>query len=153
MRIGVGFDSHPLKEGRRLFLGGCEIPFPKGLSGHSDGDCLIHAIVDAILGALNKGDIGSLFPDTDPRYKEISSIFFLAEVRRILEGEGYKISNIDVVVVCEEPKISSYRRKMAEKIGEALGCPPELISIKGKRPEGLDKETVLSYSVVLLERR
>ncbi|MEO0102838.1 MAG: 2-C-methyl-D-erythritol 2,4-cyclodiphosphate synthase [candidate division WOR-3 bacterium] len=153
MRIGIGFDSHLLKEGKRFFLGGCEIPFPKGLLGHSDGDCLIHAIVDAILGALNKGDIGSLFPDTEPKYKEISSIFFLTEVRRILEAEGYKVSNIDAVVVCEEPKISSYRKKMAEKIGEALGCPPELISIKGKRQEGLDKEVVLCYSVVLLERR
>ncbi|MEO0098183.1 MAG: 2-C-methyl-D-erythritol 2,4-cyclodiphosphate synthase [candidate division WOR-3 bacterium] len=152
MRVGIGFDIHPLKEGRKLFLGGCEIPHPKGLLGHSDGDCLIHAIVDAILGALGKGDIGSLFPDTDPKYKGVRSVLFLEEVGKILREVGVRVINVDSVVVCEEPKIAPYRTEMQKEIGKALGCDPKLISIKGKRPEGLiNKESILSYAVVLLE--
>jgi 2-C-methyl-D-erythritol 2,4-cyclodiphosphate synthase len=153
MKVGIGFDVHPLKEGRRLILGGCEIPHPKGLLGHSDGDCLIHALVDAILGALGKGDIGSFFPDTDPQYKDISSLYFLRETKRILAEEGFRIVNIDTVVVSEEVMIEPYREAMRRKIAEVLACAPEMVSIKGKRGEGvIDKEAIISWAVVLLER-
>ncbi len=153
MRVGIGFDSHPLKEGRRLFLGGCEIPYPKGLFGHSDGDVVIHSIVDAILGALGKEDIGSLFPDTEERYKNISSIYFLKEMRKILEESRFQISNIDAIVICDEPKISQYRKEMEEKIADALGIESHQVSIKGKRKEGMmGNEGIICYAVVLLVR-
>ncbi len=152
MRVGFGFDSHPLREGRKLVLGGCEIPYPKGLFGHSDGDCLIHALVDAILGALNKNDIGSLFPDTDPRYEGVTSLYFLEEVREILARERFKIVNIDAVVISEAVMISFYQERMKNKIGEVLQISPGIISIKGKRGEGFAQDSIFSYVVVLLEK-
>ncbi len=152
MPVGIGFDSHPLKEGRKLFLGGVEIPYPKGLVGHSDGDVVIHSIIDALLGAMNKKDIGFWFPDTDPRYKDIPSILLLSEVRRIVAREGFEVKNIDTVVVCAAPKISPYREAMQEKIAQALGIEKDLVSIKGKRGEGfIQGEVIVSYSVVSLE--
>jgi len=134
LRIGIGFDSHRLVEGRKLFIGGVEIPSEKGALGHSDGDALIHAIIDAILGASGQKDIGVLFPDTDDKYRGISSITLLEKVREIIENE-FEIVNIDSVVKLERPKISEYIPKMKKKIAEALKIPEERINIKGKTGE------------------
>jgi len=134
LRIGIGFDSHRLVEGRKLMIGGVEIPFEKGALGHSDGDALIHAIIDAILGASGQKDIGMLFPDTDDKYRGISSITLLEKVREIIENE-FEIVNIDSVVKLERPKISEYIPKMKKKIAEALKIPEERINIKGKTGE------------------
>jgi 2-C-methyl-D-erythritol 4-phosphate cytidylyltransferase/2-C-methyl-D-erythritol 2,4-cyclodiphosphate synthase len=137
MRIGFGFDSHRLAAGRRLVLGGVEIPWEKGLQGHSDADCLIHALCDAILGALGAGDIGSHFPDTDPAYRGISSLTLQERVGQIAAASGYGLVHADCTVVLERPKLAPYRAAMAEKMALALGVPPERISIKAKTNEGM----------------
>jgi 2-C-methyl-D-erythritol 2,4-cyclodiphosphate synthase len=135
--VGIGYDIHRLIENRALYLGGVKIDFPKGLVGHSDGDVLIHAICDALLGAANLGDIGLHFPPDDERYKDISSIELLKSVRRYLECSNYIAKNVDAVVIAEEPKILPYVRNMKEIISTALGMPIEAISIKGKTNERL----------------
>lgn len=137
MRIGLGYDIHRLVKGLPLILGGVEIPFPKGLEGHSDADVLLHAVCDSILGAIGEGDIGSRFPDTDPRYKGISSRDLLKEVMVLMESKGLKINNLDCVVVAEEPKISPYRDKMIDTMAGILRLPPDALSIKGKTGEKL----------------
>jgi len=137
MRIGTGHDVHRLMKGRPLMLGGVEIPFEKGLLGHSDADVLIHAICDALLGAAGQGDIGVHFPDTDQKYKNISSIKLLAKTCEIIKEKGYKIINIDATVFAEAPKISPYREKMRNIIAAAAGLEPESVNIKATTFEGL----------------
>ena len=130
MRIGQGYDVHRLAEGRDLILGGVKIPYEKGLLGHSDADVLIHAVMDALLGAAALGDIGQHFPDTDSRYKGISSITLLQEVGRLLEERGYVVVNIDATIVAQRPKLATYRLQMAENIAAALYLEKERVSIK-----------------------
>ena len=137
MRIGMGYDVHKLVEGRKLILGGVEIPNEKGLLGHSDADVLLHAIMDALLGAAALGDIGKHFPDTDPAYKGISSIALLKEVGKILQENGYMIENIDSTVIAQRPKLLPYRPQMAENIAAALGIEKEQVSVKATTEEGL----------------
>jgi len=120
-KIGFGYDIHPLVPGRKLVLGGLEIPFPRGLSGHSDGDALIHAVADALLGAMGEGDIGRLFPDTDPRTEGVSSLLLLAGVMARLKSAGWRVVNVDAVVVAEEPKISPHVPAMKNILCPVLG--------------------------------
>lgn len=137
MRIGQGYDVHRLVEGRDLILGGVKIPYEKGLLGHSDADVLVHAVMDALLGAAALGDIGQHFPDTDPAYAGISSIELLRHVGRLLSEHSYIIENIDATVIAQRPKLLSYRPKMAENIAEALGISPGQVSVKATTEEGL----------------
>lgn len=137
MRIGQGYDVHRLVEGRRLILGGVEIPYEKGLLGHSDADVLLHAVMDALLGAAALGDIGQHFPDSDERYKGISSVELLKDVGKILQENGYLIENIDSTVIAQRPKLLPYRPQMAKNIADALGIEPDQVSVKATTEEGL----------------
>ena len=137
MRIGQGYDVHRLVEGRKLIIGGVDIPYEKGLLGHSDADVLLHAVMDALLGAAALGDIGQHFPDSDERYKGISSIALLKEVWKILQENGYMIENIDSTVIAQRPKLLPYRPQMAENIAAALGIEKEQVSVKATTEEGL----------------
>ena len=136
IKAGIGYDIHKLEEERKLYLGGIEIPFPKGLLGHSDGDCLIHAIIDALLGAAGEGDIGQLFPDTDPRYRGVRSTELLEKVAAKLEARRMEIVNIDTMVIAEEPKLSPYISSMQETLSLILGVEKSDIGIKAKTDEG-----------------
>ncbi|HQP57231.1 MAG TPA: 2-C-methyl-D-erythritol 2,4-cyclodiphosphate synthase [Syntrophorhabdus sp.] len=155
MRVGVGYDVHQLVEGRKLFLGGIEIPFHKGLLGHSDGDVLIHSICDAILGAICEGDIGTHFPDSDNSIKGIESTKILLHVADLVHKKGYTVVNIDAVVAAQEPKIAPIRDAMRKNIATIIGISDDRISIKGKTTEGLGfvgrKEGIEVYAVALLE--
>ena len=137
MRIGQGYDVHRLVEGRKLIIGGVDIPYEKGLLGHSDADVLLHAVMDALLGAAALGDIGQHFPDSDERYKGISSIALLKKVGKILQENGYIIENIDSTVIAQRPKLLPYRPQMAENIAAALGIEKEQVSVKATTEEGL----------------
>lgn len=137
MRIGQGYDVHCLVEGRKLILGGVEIPYEKGLLGHSDADVLLHAVMDALLGAAALGDIGQHFPDSDERYKGISSVELLKDVGKILQENGYLIENIDSTVIAQRPKLLPYRPQMAKNIADALGIEPDQVSVKATTEEGL----------------
>ena len=137
MRIGQGYDVHRLVEGRKLIIGGVDIPYEKGLLGHSDADVLLHAVMDALLGAAALGDIGQHFPDSDERYKGISSIALLKEVGKILQENGSMIENIDSTVIAQGPKLLPYRPQMAENIAAALGIEKEQVSVKATTEEGL----------------
>ena len=137
MRIGQGYDVHRLVEGRKLIIGGVDIPYEKGLLGHSDADVLLHAVMDALLGAAALGDIGQHFPDSDERYKGISSIALLKKVGKILQENGYMIENIDSTVIAQRPKLLPYRPQMAENIAAALGIEKEQVSVKATSEEGL----------------
>lgn len=154
MRIGQGYDVHRLKKGRRLILGGVEIPYEKGLLGHSDADVLVHAVMDALLGAAALGDIGQHFPDTDPAYEGISSIELLGKVGALLEERGYVIENIDATIIAQRPKLASYRPKMAENIAEALHLELSRVSVKATTEEGLgftgSGEGIASQAITLL---
>jgi 2-C-methyl-D-erythritol 2,4-cyclodiphosphate synthase len=156
MKIGIGYDAHRLVDGRRLFLGGIHIPYGKGLLGHSDGDVLIHAICDAMLGAISEGDIGVHFPDSDESIKNIESVKILAHVSELAKKKGYRVVNIDAVVIAEEPKILPYRLEMIEKLAEVLGIDAALVGIKGKTTEGMGftgrKEGIAVQAVALLEK-
>lgn len=136
LRVGLGYDVHRLVEGRKLLLGGVEIPHDRGLKGHSDGDVLVHAMIDAIFGACNLGDIGTHFPDTDPKYKGVSGAELLEKTREIVEERG-RIEHIDSTVVAEAPRLRDHIPAMKEHIAEALGIRPENVSIKAKTAEGL----------------
>lgn len=138
MRIGQGYDIHKLVDDRLLILGGINIPYEKGLLGHSDADVLIHAIIDSILGAANLGDIGSHFPDTDPKFKGADSIKLLLETAELLKEAQFKIINIDTTIICQKPKLAPYLYKMKEKIAAALEININQISIKAKTKEGQD---------------
>ncbi len=156
LRIGNGYDVHKLVDGRKLILGGVDIPFEKGLLGHSDADVLVHAIMDAMVGALALGDIGSHFPDDDLKYEGISSLKLLETVNNIVREKGYRVSNLDSVVVMQKPKLRPYIEKMIENIAEVLRVSEDRISIKATTEENLgftgDGSGVKSYAVLLLER-
>lgn len=136
-RVGTGFDVHRLVPGRKLILGGVEIPYDKGLLGHSDADVLLHAVMDALLGASGQGDIGKHFPDSDPKYEGISSLVLLEEVRSILEAGSYNISNIDVTLIAQQPKIKPYVARMRARTAAALHIDEDKINIKGTTTEKL----------------
>lgn len=137
MRIGTGYDVHRLVDNRKLFLGGVEIEYEKGLLGHSDADVLLHAIMDALLGAAGKGDIGKLFPDTDHQYKGIPSMELLKKVREVISGLEYSVVNIDVTVIAQQPKIAPYISEMCSNIAEGLHIDRNQINIKATTEEGL----------------
>ncbi len=137
MRIGQGYDVHRLVEGRDLILGGVKIPYEKGLLGHSDADVLVHAVMDALLGAAALGDIGQHFPDTDPAYQGIFSIELLKQVGALLEEKGYVIENIDATIIAQRPKLAAYRPQMAENMAEALHLSTDRVSVKATTEEGL----------------
>lgn len=140
LRTGIGEDTHRLVEGRKLILGGVEIPFRLGLLGHSDADALIHAIIDAIIGAAAEGDIGRHFPDKDPAYKDISSIVLLEKIAQLIKNRGYAVSNVDATVTAQEPKLMPYIEEMRKKTADALGVGIERVSIKATTPEHLGPE-------------
>ena len=154
MRIGTGYDVHRLTENRKLILGGVEIEYEKGLLGHSDADVLIHAIMDALLGAAALGDIGKHFPDNDMQYKDISSIELLKKVAALIDEAGYSIENIDSTIVAQRPKLSPHIPKMKENIAFALGIDPGKVNVKATTEEGLgftgDGLGIASQAVCLL---
>lgn len=156
MRIGIGYDIHRLKEGRKLIIGGVEIPYEKGLDGHSDADVLVHAIIDALLGAASLGDIGTLFPDSEIKWKDANSLLLLKTTNDLIREKGFVIGNIDCVVITEKPKLMSYINSMREKISEVLSINKSQINIKAKTNEKLDAigngEGISSQAVVLLEQ-
>lgn len=137
MRIGNGYDVHEFKEGRKLILGGVEIPYDKGLLGHSDADVLVHAIMDSMLGALALRDIGYQFSDTDNKYKDISSLLLLEKVNSMILKKGYRIENIDSIIACQSPKLKNYIDKMREKISNILEIEIDRVSVKATTTEGL----------------
>lgn len=156
MRIGFGYDVHRLVEKRDLIIGGIHIPYEKGLLGHSDADVLVHAIMDSIIGAMAKGDIGKLFPDTDEEYKDIDSCELLSRVKDLMDKEGYEIVNLDSTVAIERPKIGSYILDMRKKLSDILDTDIDNISIKATTTEGMGfvgtGEGAAAYSNVLLRR-
>jgi len=156
LRIGNGFDVHKLTEGESLILGGVKIPFHKGLSGHSDADVLLHAITDALLGALALGDIGKHFPDSDSKYKNINSRIILREVQKKVAEQGYKLINIDSTVVAENPKLAPYIPEMRKKIASDLGISADQVSVKATTSEKLGftgrGEGISASATVLIER-
>ena len=156
LRIGHGYDVHRLVEGRRLILGGVEIPYERGLLGHSDADVLTHAVMDAFTGAARLGDIGKLFPDTDPAYAGISSLLLLREVGRLLREKGFAVVNIDATLLAQAPKVGPYRREMERNLAAALGVADEQVNVKATTEEGLgftgDGSGMAAHAVVLLEK-
>ncbi len=156
LRVGHGYDVHRLVPDRKLILGGVEIPWEKGLLGHSDADVLLHAIMDALAGAARLGDIGKLFPDTDPAYKGISSLKLLKEVGRLLGEKSFAVVNIDVTLLAQAPKVTPYKTQMEEKIAAALGLEPERINVKATTEEGLGftgkGSGMAAHAVALVER-
>ena len=157
MRVGIGYDVHRLGEGEKLVLGGVEIPYDKGLIGHSDADVLTHAIMDAILGALGKKDIGYHFPDNDPQYRGILSLKLLARVKQVMDECGYVLGNLDTVILAQAPKLAPYREQMVENLAEMLAADPTQINIKATTTEKLGYigrgEGIAAEAVVLLERK
>jgi 2-C-methyl-D-erythritol 2,4-cyclodiphosphate synthase len=153
MRIGTGFDSHRLVEKRKLIIGGVDIPYEKGLLGHSDADVLCHAIIDAILGALGEGDIGMHFPDTDPQWKDASSIDLISKVTALMRAKGFEIVWVDSTIIAEKPKLAPYIHAMKENIARA-GIPETLMNIKAKTSEGMgfigNNEGMAAQAVCLL---
>ena len=156
LRIGNGYDVHVLTEGRKLILGGVEIPHTKGVLGHSDGDVLVHAIMDAMLGALALGDIGQHFPDTDMQYKNIDSMVLLSKVKELIYSKGYKIINLDSIIVLQKPKVKPYIEAIRKRIADVLELEIDQVSVKATTEEKLgftgDESGVKSYCVVLLEK-
>jgi 2-C-methyl-D-erythritol 2,4-cyclodiphosphate synthase len=155
MRIGIGYDSHRLVVGRKLILGGIDIPFEKGLIGHSDADVLCHAIMDSLIGALGLGDIGKHFPDNDPQWKDASSIYLLRHVVELMRFNGYEVSWVDSVIIAEPPRLSPYIEDMKQALSES-GIPSGVINIKVKTNEGMGfvgrGEGIAAYAVCLLKR-
>ena len=155
MRIGHGYDVHRLVEGRRLILGGVEIPWEKGLLGHSDADVLTHALMDALLGAAALGDIGKLFPDRDPAYEGADSLELLRRVTRLLRENGWKLGNADVTVIAQRPKLAPFIPEMRRRLAEAMGTDPGRVSVKATTEEGLgftgEGLGIAAHAVALLE--
>lgn len=155
MRIGQSTDIHQLAEGRKLIIGGVEIPHTKGLVGHSDADALTHAIAEAILGALALGDLGKWFPDTDEKWKGVDSQIILKEVARMMDEKGYRIGNVDSLIMIEKPKMAPHIQQMRENFAKALNCSIEQVSVKATRGEKMGfvgrEEGVQAFAVVLLE--
>jgi len=153
MRIGYGWDSHEFKAGIPLKIGGVELPYAKGLAGHSDGDVLLHALTDALLGAVAAGDIGSYFPPTDPKWKGADSVVFLEEALRQVRKAGYAIANVDSTVILAEPKIGPHTKKIQARVAELLGVRADQVGIKAKTPEGMGTDNAaIAHVAVLLER-
>ena len=157
MRIGHGYDVHRLVEGRKLILGGVEIPFEKGLLGHSDADVLAHAVMDALLGAAALGDIGKLFPDSDPAYEGADSLLLLQRVTEVLAEHGYRIGNVDATVLAQRPKLSPHIPAMREKLAGAMGISTDQVSVKATTEEGLGftgaGEGIAAHAVALIENK
>jgi 2-C-methyl-D-erythritol 2,4-cyclodiphosphate synthase len=155
MRVGIGYDVHPLVSGRNLVLGGVQIPYNKGLSGHSDADVLTHAVIDALLGAAGLKDIGNQFPPEDPKYKSISSLVLLEEVNKTIRSKGFKIINIDVTVVAENPKVSPFIDDMCNKLCQTLKINPEQIMVKATTTDGIGSigkgQGIASLAIVSVE--
>jgi 2-C-methyl-D-erythritol 2,4-cyclodiphosphate synthase len=157
MKIGFGYDSHRLVAGRSLIIGGLEIPHEKGLLGHSDADVLVHAVCDAILGAIGEGDMGRHFPDTDDAYKDISSLKLLQVVSKLADKRGYVVSNIDTTIVLERPKLMGYTYEMALNIAETINIAPGAVNVKAKTNEGMGfvgiSEAVVAFAVVTVKEK
>ncbi len=157
MRVGLGYDVHRLVEGRDLILGGVKIPYEKGLLGHSDADVLLHALTDALLGAAAMGDIGRHFPDTDERYRGISSLILLEKAYALIRDQGYFLGNADMVLLMQRPKVKDFIPAMEEKISKALSCEKDRISVKATTEEGLGftgrEEGIAAKAIVLLEKK
>jgi len=155
VRIGHGYDVHRLAEGRRLVLGGVEVPYSLGLLGHSDADVLTHAVMDALLGAAGLGDIGALFPDTDPAYSGISSMVLLGRVMQRLDGAGFRVGNLDATILAQQPKLAPYIPAMRRELAQALGIPEGRVSVKATTEEGLGftgrGEGIAAHAVALVE--
>ena len=156
-RVGVGFDAHRLVAGRPLVLGGVEVPSERGLEGHSDGDCLLHALCDAMLGAAAAGDMGRHFPSSDPRWKGAASTQFLDEVVRIVAGLGYDVVNVDVTLIAQAPVLAPHLDRMRRTVGERLGVAPDAVSIKAKTTDRLGalgrEEGIAAQAIALLSKR
>lgn len=157
MRVGIGYDIHALKAGRRLVLGGVQIPFSKGLEGHSDGDALLHAVLDAVLGALGEGDLGQHFPPGDRRYKNVSSGVFVAKVRALLQKRRFAVAHIDSTIVAEAPRLSAYKESIRRRIAQGFGLRVENVGVKAKTNEGFGavgrKEAIACWAVASLVKR
>ena len=155
MRVGIGYDAHPLVAGRPLVLGGVRLEYPRGLAGHSDSDVLAHAVIDALLGAAGLGDIGQHFPPSDPHYKGAESMTFLAVTVKLLEAHQWRISNMDATIIAQEPRLAPYLPRMREALSRALGIKLDLVSIKGKSTNGLGfegrREGIAAHAIVLIE--
>lgn len=156
MRVGIGYDCHPLVEGRRLILGGVEIPFEKGLDGHSDADVLVHSVIDALLGAAGLKDIGTYFPSDDPQYKNISSLILLRRANGMIREKGWRVGNIDTAVIAEQPRLLRFIPEMKRRIAETLGISGEQVGVKSTTAKGLGYlgrgEGIAVHAVVLIER-
>jgi len=156
IKIGIGYDIHKLAAGRKLMIGGVEVPYAKGLQGHSDADVLLHAICDALLGAAGEGDIGEHFPDGDPQYKDIGSGELVRDVYTLIRNKGYAVNNIDTVIIAQEPHLGPYKKQIRENIAAMLNIDKEMVGIKAKTNEGLGdigkKGAIASYAVVLLHK-
>ena len=156
MRIGTGYDLHPLREGRSLVLGGVRIEHAKGLDGHSDADVLTHAVIDAILGAAGLGDIGAHFPPDDARYKGVSSLSLLAEAARVVGNAGYRVINVDSTVIAQGPRLQQHLPEMARNIAHALGVDQDAISVKATSPEGIGSlgagDGIAAQAVALVDK-
>ena len=154
-RAGIGYDLHRLETGRKLIVGGVEVPFDKGPAGHSDGDVLAHAITDALLGAAGLGDIGTHFPDIDPEWKGVSSLLFLEQVSTMLETNGLRVVHIDAVVICERPKLGPHFPAMREVLARSLGIRADQINLKAKTNEGVDSvgrgEAIAAQAIATIE--
>jgi 2-C-methyl-D-erythritol 2,4-cyclodiphosphate synthase len=154
LRVGIGCDSHPLVSGRRLILGGVDIPYDKGLSGWSDADVATHAIIDALCGAADLGDIGTLFPSQGPKYKDISSLVLLGKTSELLKAKGLRVANIDVTIIAQNPKLSPFIPEMRKRIGQALGVDSAKVTIKATTTNGLGligrEEGIAAQSVALI---
>jgi len=155
-KVGIGYDQHKFVENRRLKLGGIEIPYTQGLLGHSDGDALLHSLCNALLGAMGKGDIGERFPDTDQKYKDVDSSLLVLRVVKIIKQEGYRIGNIDAMIITEAPKITPYKQEIKARIAELLEISSGQVNIKATRPEGMGVldggRGLASQVIVLLEK-
>jgi 2-C-methyl-D-erythritol 2,4-cyclodiphosphate synthase len=155
MRVGLGFDVHPFVSGRPLILGGIKIPYLFGLQGHSDADVLLHAICDALLGAIAAGDIGKHFPDSDPQYRDIKSTILLGKVLTKVREKGFRLVNIDATIVAQKPKLSDFIPRMVKEVAEVLGIEMERVNVKATTTEGLGftgrEEGIAAYAVVLVE--
>mgnify|MGYP001105167528 CR=1 FL=1 len=155
IRVGIGYDSHPLVSGRKLILGGIHIPYDKGLLGWSDADVVIHAIIDALCGAADLGDIGTQFPPEDPKYKDISSLLLLRKVAELVNERGFKVVNIDVTIVAQRPKLAPFIPEMRKQISHALDIEPERVTVKATTTDGLGfigrEEGMAAQSVALIQ--
>ncbi len=155
MRVGFGYDIHPLGIGRKLILGGVEIPHTQGLEGHSDADALVHAVCDALLGAMGEGDIGSLYPSSDPRFKNISSLSLLEDIARLLEKKGFRLVNLDTVLIAQAPRLGPHIASMQTRLAEVLKVSREDVNVKVKSGEGLDaigkEQAIAAHAVCLIE--